>query len=108
MWKSRYQGTNFCQAFLGNVSRSWQKFAPWYLLFHHGKLFSTRHEVLVQPVEPVQIEIGWKLFTLGALIILIATETLPLVLGAFIVLVAMGILLWILIATYETCCGCIK
>ena len=35
MWKSRYQGTNFCQAFLGNVSRSWQKFAPWYLLFHH-------------------------------------------------------------------------
>ena len=33
-WKSRYQGTNFCQAFLGNVSRSWQKFAPWYLLFH--------------------------------------------------------------------------
>ena len=35
MWKSRYQGTNFCQAFLGKVSRSWQKFAPWYLLFHN-------------------------------------------------------------------------
>ena len=34
-WKSRYQGTNFCQAFLGNVSRSWQKFAPWHLIFHH-------------------------------------------------------------------------
>ena len=34
LWKSRYQGTNFCQAFLGNVTRSWQKFAPWYLLFH--------------------------------------------------------------------------
>ena len=37
MWKSRYQGANFCQTFLGNASRSWQKFASWYLLFHHEK-----------------------------------------------------------------------
>ena len=40
LWKSRYQGTNFCQASLGNVSRSWQKFASWHLLFHIASVTS--------------------------------------------------------------------
>ena len=48
LWKSRYQGTNFCQAFLGDVSRSWQKFAPWYLLFHQAlcRIITKREHII--------------------------------------------------------------
>ena len=33
-WKNRYQGANFCQDLETFPRKAWQKFAPWYLLFH--------------------------------------------------------------------------
>ena len=33
-WKSRYQGANFCQDLEVSPRKAWQKFVPWYLLFH--------------------------------------------------------------------------
>ena len=35
MWKSRYQGANFCQDLETFSRKAWQTFVPWYLLFHH-------------------------------------------------------------------------
>ena len=35
-WKSRYQGANFCQDLETVPRKAWQKFVPWYLLFHTG------------------------------------------------------------------------
>ena len=35
LWKSRYQGTNFCQDLETFPRKAWQKFVHWYLLFHH-------------------------------------------------------------------------
>ena len=44
LWKSRYQGANFCQDVETFPRKGWQKFVPWYLLFHiavHRKTIRT-------------------------------------------------------------------
>ena len=35
LWKSRYQGANFCQDLETFPRKAWQKFVPWYLLLHN-------------------------------------------------------------------------